>query len=105
MIWIVVEPSSVWIISLYNDIDAWSQSTNNIFVRLYDENWLEIDVMHIPWVKHLDEVVSNAEFFTEKVFTKEVLEKIDAYIHPIFNYNSDAGGLDIEEMLENSMED
>lgn len=58
------------------------------------------------WIcEHLDEVVSNGEFFTEKVFTKEVLERIDAYIQPIFNYNSDAGGLDIEEMLENSMED
>lgn len=57
------------------------------------------------WIcEHLDEVVSNAEFFTEKVFTQEVMERIDAYIQPIFNYNSDAGGLDIEEMLENAID-
>lgn len=58
------------------------------------------------WIcEHLDEVVSNAEFFTEKMFTQEVLEKINEHIQPIFNYNSDAGGLDIEEMLENSIDD
>jgi RecA/RadA recombinase len=57
------------------------------------------------WIcEHLDEVVSNSEFFTEKVFTKEVMERIDAYIQPIFNYNADAGKLDIEEMLENSLD-
>ena len=58
------------------------------------------------WIcEHLDDVISNSEFFTERVFTQEVLEKIDVHIQPIFNYNSDAGGLDIEEMLENSIED
>ena len=30
------------------------------------------------WIcKHIDEVVSNTEFFSEKVFTQEILEKID----------------------------
>lgn len=42
------------------------------------------------WVcKHLDVAVPDAEFFTEKVFTQEVLEQIDTYIQPIFNYNSE----------------
>lgn len=52
------------------------------------------------WIcKHLDEVVSNKEFFTEKVFTQEVLEQINQHIQPLFNYNSETSSLDIEEML------
>lgn len=53
------------------------------------------------WIcEHLDEVVSNKDFFTEKVFTKEVLERIEKHIQPLFNYNSDSGSVEIEEMLE-----
>lgn len=53
------------------------------------------------WIcEHLDEVVSNKEFFTEKVFTQEVLERIEKHIQPLFNYNSESSSLDIEEMLE-----
>jgi len=49
------------------------------------------------WIcKHLDETVSNAEFFTEKVFTKEVLEQINEHIKPLFNYNTSAETLDNE---------
>jgi len=52
------------------------------------------------WIcEHLDEVVSNKDFFTDKVFTQEVLEKIDKHIQPLFNYNSETSSLDIEEML------
>jgi recombination protein RecA len=55
------------------------------------------------WIcEHLDEVVPNSEFFTSKVFTKEVLEKINKHIQPIFNYNSEAATIDIEEMLNES---
>ena len=58
------------------------------------------------WVcKHLDEVVSNAEFFTERVFTNEVLQMIDAHIQPIFNYNSESDSVDIEDMLNDVAED
>ena len=53
------------------------------------------------WVcKHLDTTVSNAEFFTEKVFTKEVLQQIDTHIQPIFNYNSEAPDFSIDDILE-----
>jgi len=53
------------------------------------------------WIcDHLDTVVPNSEFFTETVFTREVLEKIDEHIQPLFNYNSESSTLDIEEMLE-----
>ena len=53
------------------------------------------------WIcEHLDEVVPNSEFFTAKVFTKEVMERIDKHIQPLFNYNSESGTSDIEEMLE-----
>ena len=53
------------------------------------------------WIcEHLDEVVSNSEFFTSKVFTREVMEKIDMHIQPLFNYNSESGSIDIEGMLE-----
>jgi len=49
------------------------------------------------WIcKHLDETVTNAEFFTEKVFTREVLEQINAHIKPIFNYNTSAETLNNE---------
>lgn len=52
------------------------------------------------WIcKHLDEVVPNNEFFTEKVFTQEVLEKIDAKIHDLFNYNTQTSGLNVDEIM------
>ena len=53
------------------------------------------------WIcEHLDYAVPNKEFFTEKVFTQEVLEIIEEHIQPIFNYNSEAASLDVEEMLQ-----
>jgi len=53
------------------------------------------------WIcEHLDEVVSNSDFFTSKVFTKEVMEKIDKHIQPLFNYNSESATFDIEGLLE-----
>lgn len=53
------------------------------------------------WIcKHLDETVTNAEFFTEKVFTQEVLEKIEARIKPLFNYNTEEREIDIDAILE-----
>mgnify|MGYP000135240297 FL=1 len=53
------------------------------------------------WIcKHLDETVSNAEFFTEKVFTQEVLEKIELRIKPLFNYNTEEREIDIDAILE-----
>lgn len=55
------------------------------------------------WIcEHLDEVVSNSDFFTAKVFTKSVLERINKHIQPIFNYNSETATIDIEEMLNES---
>jgi RecA/RadA recombinase len=58
------------------------------------------------WIcEHLDEVVSNKEFFTEKVFTQEVLEKIEKHIQPLFNYNTEIDSMDIEEMLNESTSD
>ena len=55
------------------------------------------------WIcEHLDEVVPNSEFFTAKVFTKSVLERINDHIQPIFNYNSETSTIDIEEMLNES---
>jgi RecA/RadA recombinase len=55
------------------------------------------------WIcEHLDEVVSNAEFFTEKVFTQDVLKRIDEYIKPLFNYNTEDSSIDrdIEQLLD-----
>ena len=53
------------------------------------------------WIcKHLDETVPNSEFFTEKVFTQEVLEKIENKIKPIFNYNTEEREIDIDAILE-----
>lgn len=53
------------------------------------------------WIcKHLDETVPNSEFFTEKVFTREILEKIDKKIYPLFNYNTETEDVDIEELFE-----
>jgi len=52
------------------------------------------------WIcEHLDEAVPNKDFFTAKVFTQEVLERIEKHIQPIFNYNSESSSMDIEEML------
>ena len=52
------------------------------------------------WIcKHLDETVSNADFFTEKVFTQEVLEKIDKKIYDLFNYNTSVE-LNVDELME-----
>lgn len=53
------------------------------------------------WIcKHLDETVPNNEFFTEKVFTQEVLEKIEARIKPLFNYSTENREIDIDAILE-----
>ena len=53
------------------------------------------------WIcKHLDETVPNSEFFSEKVFTQEVLEKIEARIKHVFNYNTEERELDLETLLE-----
>ena len=59
------------------------------------------------WIcKHLDEAVKNDEFFTDKVFTKEVLEQIDAHLKPIFNYNiEELDDINIDEMLEDAHND
>lgn len=55
------------------------------------------------WIcKHLDETVTNREFFTEKVFTPEVLKAIDEHIQPLFNYNTEIDSMDIESMLNES---
>jgi RecA/RadA recombinase len=52
------------------------------------------------WIcKHLDHTVSNSEFFTEKVFTQEILEKINEKIQPIFNYSTEVE-FDYEELME-----
>jgi RecA/RadA recombinase len=57
------------------------------------------------WIcEHLDTTVSNADFFTEKVFTKEVLEKIDKHIQPIFNYSDLSLDVDVDEILEETAE-
>jgi RecA/RadA recombinase len=57
------------------------------------------------WIcKHLDETVPNSEFFTEKVFTKEVLEKIDKKIQPLFNYNTEVEDVDVDEIFETGEE-
>jgi len=54
------------------------------------------------WIcEHLDEAVPNKEFFTEKVFNQQVLERIEKYIQPIFNYNSSSeDGFDIDDVME-----
>ena len=53
------------------------------------------------WIaKHLDHTVSNAEFFSEKMFTEDVLKQIDAHIQPIFNYNSDTTGFTIDDIID-----
>ena len=53
------------------------------------------------WIcKHLDGTVPNKEFFTEKVFTQEVLEKIELRIKPLFNYNTEEREIDIDAILE-----
>ncbi len=57
------------------------------------------------WIcKHLDEVVSNKDFFTDKVFTREVLEKIDKKIYDLFNYNTSTE-LNVDELMSASDED
>lgn len=58
------------------------------------------------WIcKHLDEVVPNNEFFTSKVFTHEVLQKIDEKIYAIFNYNASADEIDIDQLIDATDED
>ena len=52
------------------------------------------------WIcKHLDETVPNSEFFTEKVFTQEILQKIDEKIHDLFNYSTNTE-IDVDELIE-----
>lgn len=58
------------------------------------------------WIcKHLDEAVPNAEFFSEKVFTEEVLQKIEKKIQPLFNYSTEHRELNVDELLAAEDED
>lgn len=59
------------------------------------------------WIcKHLDHAVANTDFFTETVFTQDVLKQIDAHIKPIFNYNIEENeDLNIDEILEDVIND
>lgn len=59
------------------------------------------------WIcKHLDETVDNKDFFTEKVFTTEVLQQIDRHIAPLFNYNmEEIEDMNIDEILEDAVND
>lgn len=59
------------------------------------------------WVcKHLDHTVANADFFTDTVFTENVLKQIDAHIKPIFNYNiEEIEDINIDEILEDAVND
>ena len=50
------------------------------------------------------ETVTNKEFFTSKVFTEEVLQQINEHIKPIFNYNTEIDAVDIEDMLNETLE-
>ena len=50
-------------------------------------------------VKHLDKVVSPKNFFTDAVFTKEVLEKIDEVIKEKFQYSTDAAEDDLDKVI------
>jgi RecA/RadA recombinase len=57
------------------------------------------------WIcKHIDDVVSNKEFFSDKVFTREVLEKIDKKIYDLFNYNTSTE-LNVDELMAATDED
>ena len=58
------------------------------------------------WIcKHLDKVVPNNEFFSDKVFTPEILQKIEKIIHPIFNYSTEHRDLNVDELLDLEDED
>ncbi len=52
------------------------------------------------WIcEHLDHVVNNKDFFTEEVFTRDVLEKINKEVYPLFNYNVDSTDEVLEDIL------
>ena len=52
------------------------------------------------WIcKHLDKAVPNSEFFSAKVFTKEILEKIETRITPLFNYGTNIG-VDFDSIID-----
>jgi RecA/RadA recombinase len=59
------------------------------------------------WIcKHLDHAVANVDFFTDTVFTQDVLKQIDAHVKPIFNYNvEEIEDLNIDEILEDAIND
>ena len=57
------------------------------------------------WIcKHIDDVVSNKDFFSDKVFTREILEKIDKKIYDLFNYNTSTE-LNVDELMAATDED
>lgn len=51
-------------------------------------------------VKHLDKHISFKKIFTSEIFTKEILEKLDEKIKPIFELPDINSDYDIEEMVE-----
>ena len=53
-------------------------------------------------VKHLGRATDNREFFTDAVFTEDVLKAIDAHIKPIFNYGIDETSVDDFDLEEDA---
>ena len=45
-------------------------------------------------VRHLGRTADSSEFFTDTVFTPEVIDAIDARVQPLFNYGIEDAGID-----------
>jgi RecA/RadA recombinase len=45
-------------------------------------------------VRHLGRTVDGSEFFTDAVFTPDVIDAIDARVQPLFNYGIEDAGID-----------
>ena len=87
----------------YNDNDIWFDpfKNNGSYYDKFPNNQSDNLIDYYNSKNEWTEIIQNKDFFTSKVFTKKVLNKINKHIHHIFNYNVEATDDALETILGN----
>ncbi len=90
--------------------DDWNCNYNNIGIGLgkFDEKtntFIPSKTNTGFFIKHLDKKVKEGgEFFSDKIFTKDVLQLMETYIKPYYEYSKMGDEENIDEDLNNELE-
>lgn len=80
-------------------IEYVDESTGEVFYYIPDEKGSNIAV------KHLNSTVSAKDFYTDAVFTDEIIDKIDEVVKQDFSYGIDEGDFPSEELFDGEVEE